>query len=172
MIKNVQILSVLSVCLLAACTVRENERTSQPQATVGTIKFAQRMESDQRPGGNQCFIQVPAAGSPAKTYKMKDTSCNNDVVSFVKFENVPSSTQLILYSEGDCNDSDRNADWRFGLRAYINPTTTGWFGIEGHVYPTPEGRIVVEGLLKGEHHYERHNIEGKLSCVKVIPPEL
>jgi len=172
MIKNVQLVGVLSACLLAGFTATADEQASQPQAAVGTIKFAQQMDGDQRPGGRQCFIEVPPAGSAAKIYKMKDTSCNNDVVSFVKFENVPSSTILRLYSEGDCDDNHDNADWRFDIRSYINPTTSGWFAIEGHVYSTPVGGIVVEGIRKVGHHYKRHNIEGKLSCVKVTPPEL
>ncbi|ANC82827.1 hypothetical protein [Pseudomonas putida] len=129
----------------------------------GTIQLAENMETG-LPSGKQCTV-VGVAGMPA-AYKMSDTNCKNDTISYFKFNNVPSTTTVTFKSDG-CNDSEY--DWRFVVKTTKQPTTTGWMSIE-ELNAHREGDPVTAGLELIKHVYNHGNIRGKLSCVVIRVP--
>ncbi|WP_020191000.1 hypothetical protein [Pseudomonas putida] len=130
----------------------------------GTIQLAETMDPSGLPSGKQCTIS--GVMGERKDFKMADTNCKNDTVTFFKFNNVPSTTEVEFNSEEDCGAKD---DWVFIVKAIKQPTTTGWLSIpalDGH----RRGDIVAPGLELVSHHYDHGNIKGKLSCVRIITP--
>ncbi|WP_085675521.1 MULTISPECIES: hypothetical protein [unclassified Pseudomonas] len=156
--------NVLMVCFLAGCSSAWGDQQSSPQQTKGRIEFAQKMDDDQQPGGKQCSVSIPSSGF--KLNKMSDAGCGNDVVTFFRFVDVPSTTDVLLSSELKCS----GGDWAFGVQAYKHPTTSKWVDIR-----TLKGMdvdtIIQAGLIKSYDRFKEGNIEGKLSCAVVYAPE-
>lgn len=159
---NAKIVQVLFAGLLVGSTAGQTVQASGTQAQA-VISFAQ-IVNDQIPSGKQCSVQVPAAGAPAKQFKMD--GCGNDVASFVKFENVPSSTIVTLNSERSCDES--KADWWFNLRAIKHPTSSLWVSIPG--LEERPNTIVTPGVMRTTGHFDHGEIEGKLSCAVIRSP--
>lgn len=133
-----------------------------PVPPKGTIMFAQKMDDQQTPGGKTCSITVEV--NKPVTENMSDTACGNDVVSFFRFNNIPSSTLVKLSADKDC----KHSDWIFIVAAIKEPATTTWVRIpdlQGFL----NGSIVVPGMMLDTNGYIEGNIEGKLSCVQIYP---
>jgi len=158
---NAKMVQMLFAGLLVSGCVGQTVQESGTQAAA-RIMFAQKMDGPQQPGGKQCSVTVPAAGE-SKDFKMD--GCGNDVVTFVKFDNVPSSTVVKLVSERSCWE---NGDWWFNVRAIKHPTSSLWFDIRDlkGAYNT----IIVPGVMRTTGHYDHGNIEGKLSCARIYAP--
>ncbi|MGJ7549406.1 hypothetical protein [Pseudomonas alloputida] len=154
---------VLMVCFLSSCSGAWADQKSSPQQDLGKIEFAQKMDGDQQPGGRQCTIMVQSQGQ--KDNKMKDTACKNDVVTFFRFVDVASTTEVQLSSESKC----WGEDWTFNVQAIKNPTTTKWIDIRTFS-GKPKGTIIQPGLMLVYSRHDWGNIEGKLSCASVYAP--
>ncbi|ATP49150.1 hypothetical protein GIB19_20740 [Pseudomonas sp. ITEM 17296] len=159
---NAHVLSMLFAGLLIGGGVGQTVQASETQAAA-IIKFAQRMDGDQHPGGKQCSVTVPAAGADAKQFKMD--GCGNDVATYVKFENVPSSTIVTLISERSCSYS---GDWWFDVRAIKHPTSSLWFDIRK--LKDAVDTIIVPGVMRTTGEYDHGTIAGKLSCAVIRSP--
>jgi len=130
----------------------------------GTIQLAENMDPSGLPSGKQCTV----SGKPGEytDFEMSNTTCKNDSVSYLKFNNVPSTTMVTFNSERDCSKTD---DWRFVVKTTKQPTTTGWMSIE-ELNAHGVGDPVTAGLELAKHHYAHGNIKGKLSCVRILVP--
>jgi len=115
------------------------------------------------PGGKKCSIPIQAG----ETF-MGDTACKNDEVYYYLFDNVPSATLITLDAENTCRGANDPGDWQFTLRAYINPTITQWRKISDLRGLNPRD-IVTAGILYERGYYNKGDIDGKLSCVKIEP---
>ncbi|WP_412765482.1 hypothetical protein [Pseudomonas sp. NGC7] len=157
---NNQVLNMLFAGLLIGGCAGQTVQASGTQPP-GVILFAQDVVN-QEPIGRVCSTVVPDAGANAKQFKMD--GCGNDVATYFKFENVPSSTVVTLISERSCAYS---GDWWFDVRAIKHPTSSLWFDIR-----ELKGRlntVVAPGLMRlgGKDH---DHIEGKLSCAVIRSP--
>lgn len=163
-----RVTTLLLVALVSGCGLAQAQSSDNAQEpTMGRVKFAQKMDGPQQPGGKQCSVGVGVAGSSPKGTKMSDAGCGNDVVTFYKLEDVASSTRISLISENSC----KNGDWLFQVRAFKQPTTSVWLDIRDLKNMKP-GDIVAPGVEVTRSEYDHGNIEGKLSCTKIFPPEL
>ncbi|AXQ49110.1 hypothetical protein ACLPJF_08350 [Pseudomonas vlassakiae] len=159
--------SLLLMALLAGCgTAQAPSSDSVKVANTGLVKFAQRMDGPQHPGGNQCSVSVGAVGESRKKTKMSTAGCGNDVVTFFKLEDVASSTLIDLSSEFKC----WGGDWLFRVRAIKQPTTSVWLDIRD-LRNREYGDIIAPGVEVIRSEYHHGNIEGKLSCTEIFPPE-
>lgn len=157
---------VLFASLLAASGVSLPAVAEDGQlANTPIVRFAQKMDGPQQPGGKQCSVSVPAAGSAEMQKKMSDAGCGNDVVTFFRLENVQSSTVVALSSENSCG----GGDWMFSVRAIKQPTTSIWLDIRD-LKNMQEGDIVAAGVAVNSIRYSGGSIEGKLSCTILYPP--
>jgi hypothetical protein len=157
---NNQVLIMLVAGLLVGGCAGQTVQESGTQA-VGVIWFAQDVVS-QEPVGKVCSTAVPAAGGNAKQFKMD--GCGNDVATYFKFENVPSSTVVTLISERSCS---YGGDWWFDVRAIKHPTTSLWYDIRKLKHKL--NTVVTPGVMRlgGKDH---ESIEGKLSCAVIRSP--
>ncbi|NQD78224.1 hypothetical protein [Pseudomonas sp. CM27] len=156
-------LNSVFACLLSVCSFAWADQPNLPKQLNPRIEFAQKMDGEQMPGGRQCSIGIPESGH--KLNKMSDTVCKNDVVTFFRFVDVPSTTNVHLSSERSCS----GGDWTFGVRAIKHPTTSKWVDIRNLV-DVKEGTIIQPGLIKSHDRYSSGNIEGELSCAVVYAP--
>ncbi|MFJ4443664.1 hypothetical protein ACIPZ8_16415 [Pseudomonas sp. NPDC089422] len=154
---------VLMVCFLSGCSSAWVDQQSSPQQNLGRIEFAEKMDGDQLPGGKRCSVSVPSKGN--EQTKMTDAGCGDNVVSFFRFVDVPSTTVVLLSSEKRCYDGD----WTFGVQAYKHPTTSKWAEIQ-ELKNMPVDTIIQAGLIKSYDRYSHGNIKGKLSCAVVYAP--
>ncbi|WP_176507649.1 MULTISPECIES: hypothetical protein [Pseudomonas] len=159
----------LLACSLVACSTTLTANAGTLPMSGGTIEFAQKMEQPEHPSGKMCTITLPKPTTDGSTkyYKMTDVGCGDNVATFFKFNNVPSTTVVRLSSEKDCSAGD----WRFQLQAIKNPSSTSWVNIKT-LRGAEVNKVVVPGMLLLADEYDHGNIEGKLSCVSVTPAKL
>ncbi|MFJ4050172.1 hypothetical protein [Pseudomonas hunanensis] len=151
------------VALLSGIYVGVGQAASAP-SSAGTIQLAEIIEPSGLPGGKQCTISVELG--EAESFKMADTTCKNDTITFFKFNNIASTSTVKFNSEEDCGATD---DWVFIVKAIKQPTTTGWLSIP-ELDAHRKGEIVAPGLELVEHYNDHGNIKGKLSCVRITAP--
>lgn len=103
--------------------------------------------------------------------------CDNDQAYFFSLNNVPSMTKIWLLSEKDCNIENTDADWIFNVLTNKKQTTTTSLGLNGlkgileFKQKNPDRHaILAPGVELIGGQYVRRNIEGKLSCVRIVPP--
>lgn len=157
-----QVLNMLVAGLLVGGCAGQTVQASGTQAAP-VIRFAQDVVNDE-PVGTHCSTGVPAAGADAKQFKMD--GCGNDVATYVKFENVPSSTIVTLISEKSCDEG--GARWWFNVRTFKHPTTSKWVDIS-KLKDIPN-TVIVPGVMRTTGHYNYGNIKGKLSCAVIRSP--
>lgn len=161
-VRNLLLAGLLAGC--ASTPVLGAEKGSV--ASTGLVRFAQKMDGPQQPGGRQCSVAVDAIGSRPKQTKMSDAGCGNDVATFFKLEDVPSSTIVGLSSEKKC----WGGDWWFSVRAAKHPTSSIWIDIRD-LRNKKQGDIVAPGVVVWQSDYSNGNIEGKLSCAVLYMPD-
>lgn len=152
------------VALLSGIFVGVGQAASAPSSG-GTVQLAELIEPSGLPGGRQCTISVKPG--EVKDFKMADTNCKNDTITFFKINNLPSTSGIKFNSEADCGAQE---DWVFIVNTVKQPTTTGWLSIpelDGH----RRGDIVAPGVELAKHYYDHGNIKGKLSCVQLGVPK-
>ncbi|MCI3945050.1 hypothetical protein BW686_11850 [Pseudomonas syringae] len=149
-------LTSLVLVALAGCTLSPTEKpVPEVPKVVRTIYLAQ----DDQGGGDDCSF--PAANDTVYLNK-QDHSCDNDVMSYVRLDNVRSSTFITLESR-DCDD---DPSWVFELRTTIDPISTGWLSIDA-LRNKKVGDVIVRGVRLTKGYSGDDNIKGKLSCVRV-----
>lgn len=150
---------------LVGCPVASAGPVNTQQAPRGSITFAEKMDGPQLPGGKTCSVSVPAVGKIIQK-KLTDAGCGDNVATFFKFVDVPSSTRVWLHSEKRC----MTGDWIFGVKAIKHPATTSWVDIRD-LDGKEDGQIVVAGMEKILGIWHSGNVKGKLSCVVISAPD-
>lgn len=146
--------------IIGGCTVEPSANTE------GSINFAAQPDG----GGTSCGIPIKFPDPPAKPgdpYEVSMDSdthgCDNDQYNYVRLDNVPSATKIVLRSDY-CHDND-NKEWTFWLTTYIHPTTTGWIYI-GEIGSKNPGQIIQAGLrLDDKEVNDPGDFIRELSCV-------
>ncbi|CAM3964369.1 Imidazoleglycerol-phosphate synthase [Pseudomonas reidholzensis] len=125
----------------------------------GRIELAQKLDQNGAPDGYTTSVEI-------KNGYVKfgsDDNPKNDVISYIKMDNVPSAVQIGLTSE---RAGDHDGDWYFAMRTTNYRTSTGWIEIKS-LKGRPVGDIVRAGLRMEVVNYDHGNIEGKLSGIYI-----
>lgn len=165
-----KILLVLLVGLLAACGRQVVASPTDVASNAPYIELAGEVVGGVPGTGTRtCQVAVPVPGGNVLQIKMKDTRCGQDYAGFFKLHNVPSTTVVHFSSETSCNDGD----WKYGVRATKQPTSSIWIGLE-QLSNATVGTILAAGVEVSYRRYEegQGSTKEKLSCVIVYPAEL
>lgn len=104
---------------------------------------------------------------------MKNYSCGNDEVYSFYLKDVPAGSKIMFGSDWSATDNDcrepQNSDWRFTVQAANGKTTTGYIQLND-LKDVKEGDLITAGLFLTKNQFRKENIEGKLSCVRMLPP--
>ena len=102
--------------------------------------------------------------------------CENDEAYSFALKNVPSMTKISFFSESNCNLEDTNADWIFNVITRNKNTSVPQLALKGFKanldikLENPERYVILApGLELTGGLFNRQNIEGKLSCVRIEP---
>ena len=123
----------------------------------GTISFA----AESTGGGKACSLPLVTG---EHDFKDDDFNCTNDEMSYFKFNQAPSTTEVMLQSER-C-DGEKHK-WFFDIKVYIHNLDTPWIFI-GDLAAANPGDIVKRGIILLKKKVDTEEpYQGKLSCVTI-----
>lgn len=96
--------------------------------------------------------------------------CPNDDAYFFSLRNVPSASMIYFSSEAVCDLNKSTSDWIFQLKTTQSNLSSGQIKLSqlsglpnGKPLPPPD-----RGLLMVDSFHGHGNVDGKLSCIKIV----
>lgn len=159
-----------SYVLLGSMAYASTAVTKLPEDTPKIIIYNAR---DDGQGDENC--QIPILKTEVD-FKNNNYGCVNDQAYSFELKNVPSMTKISFLSESSCDLDDADADWIFNVITRNKNTSVPQLFLQGFKasldikLANPERHVILApGLELSGGLFNRYNIEGKLSCVRIEP---